>query len=532
MKNDLNACATRLHLAGAWLAAGAGRGCTALVASCKAAVLGTVVVSTASLAGPNAWVTNQASEDRVWVVDTATHAVVDTITVEDIPARVAVTPDGAFVYVTIVVNEDALMKAGPVLRSSVVSSPVFLSSYAKSQATSSFFSNKVAVIDAVENTVVTTITTEQSAPFGVAIAPDGASAYVSHLGSVVSVIDIATNTVAATVPVEGELTDLAVTPDGAFVYVTNTSADSVAVIDALTNSVVASVPVDDAPSGIAITPDGGYAYVANVRSDTVSVISIAANAVVATVPVSGGPASVAVAPDGAFAYVTNQLAGNVSVIETAGNTIIATITVGDTPIDVAIRPDGAFAYVTNIFSDSVSVIDTALNALAETVPVGLLPEGIAIAPAASILQVSVDVRPGNDRNSINPRSNGGIWVAILSGDGFDALEIDAGSVRFGPGEAPVLRSGVRDVDLDGTIDLLLRFDIAEAAIECGDTEVALSGQTRDGLAIAGEDTVRTVGCTPSVANLTGSADRRPGYDLHAPPAGCRSGGRGCSLSSR
>lgn len=483
-------------------------------------------------AQPNAYVTNQASEDRVWVIDTATRGVVDTVTLDDIPARVAITPDGTFAYVTIVVNEDALMKSGQIFSSSVVSSPAFLGSYAKSQWAEPFFSNRIAVIETTENTVVATVTTEEAAPFGIAITPDGATAWVSHLASAVSVIDTATNTVAATVPVEGELTDLAITPGGAFAYLTNTSADLVVVIDTATRSVVASVPVDDAPSGIAITPDGEYAYVANVRSDTVSVISVAANAVVATVPVSGGPASVAVTPDGEFAYVTNQLNGTVAVIETAGNTVVGIVTVGDTPIDVAIQPDGAFAWVTNIFSDSVSVIDTSLHALAETVPAGLLPEGIAIAPAA-IRQVAIDVRPGNDRNVINPRSNGGIWVAVLSEGGFDALDVDPDSVRFGPGEAPALRSGVRDVDLDGTSDLLLRFDIAEAAIECGQADVALSGQTRNGRAIAGEDAVQTVGCSASVANVAGMAIRRSGHGLLlAATAECRSRGRACGLSSR
>ncbi len=465
----------------------------------------------------------------MWVLDTATRELVDTVTVDDIPARVAVTPDGNLAYVTIVVNEDAV--SGLVFSSSVVSSPAFLGSYAKLHSADPFFSNRVAVIDTAENTVVATVTTEESAPFGVAITPDGAAAWVSHLASAVSVIDTATNTVAATVPVEGELTDLAITPDSAFAYVTNTSGDVVVVIDTATHSVVASVPVDDAPSGIAITPDGEYAYVANVRSDTVSVISVAANAVVATIPVSGGPASVAVTPDGEFVYVTNQLAGTAAVIETAGNTVVAIVTVGDTPIDVAIQSNGAFAWVTNIFSDTVSVIDTSLHELAATVTAGLLSEGIAIAPAA-IREVAIDIRPGNDRNVINPRSNGGIWVAVLSDTGFDALDVDRDSVRFGPGEAPALRSGVRDVDLDGTTDLLLRFEVAEAGIECGDTEVSLSGQTHDGRAIAGEDTIQTVGCPAGVANGAGTASRRSGRGLHAATAECHSPRRGCGLSSR
>lgn len=468
----------------------------------QVAIAGALALTIPSLATsePHAYVTNQASEDRVWVLDIATNTVIDTVTVEDIPARVAITPDGAFAYVTIVVDEDELQQAGKTLLSSVVSSPVFLGSHAKSQASSSFFSNKVAVIDTSENTVVTTITTDV-APFGIAISPDGASAWVTHLGPAVTVIDVATNTVTDIIPLpdSGGVTDIAITPDGAFAYVPLSTGDAVAVIDTATRTVLTSIPVSERPAGVAITPDGANAYITNVRSDTVAVIDVAANAIVATVPVGEAPTGIAITPDGESAWVLNQLSGDISVIETAGNTVLATITGdGDTPIDVAISPDGAFAYVTDIFMDSVSVIDTATHTLVETVPVGFLSEYIAITPASIVLELTIDIMPGNDRNRISP-SQGSVWVAILSEEGFDASRIDAATVRFGPEETLALRTGVRDVDMDGTLDLLVRFHVADAGIACGDTTVALSGRTIDGLEIAGEDAIETVGCVQAPA---------------------------------
>ncbi len=82
------------------------------------------------------------------------------------------------------------------------------------------------------------------APFGVAFTPDGGFAYVANCGefcftdepsaaSSVSVIDTANNTVAATVhlpPTNGPY-GIALTPNGAFAYVTNAGADSVSVLD-------------------------------------------------------------------------------------------------------------------------------------------------------------------------------------------------------------------------------------------------------------------------------------------------------------
>jgi hypothetical protein len=131
------------------------------------------------------------------------------------------------------------------------------------------------------------------------------------------------------------------------------------------------------------------------------------------------------------------------------------------------------------------------------VPVGFLPEFIAITPAPMVLELAIDIMPGDDRNRMNPLSQGGVWVAILSDEGFDASQIDIATVRFGPEETPALRTGVRDVDSDGTLDLLVRFDVADAGIACGDTAAALSGRTMDGEEIAGEDTIDTAGCTGS-----------------------------------
>ena len=112
-----------------------------------------------------AYVTNQAS-GTVSVIETSGNTVAATVTVGDGPGGVAITPDGAFAYVS---NFQG--------------------------------SGTVSVIETSTNTVAATVTVG-GGPHGVAITPDGAFAYVTNAnGDNVSVIETSTNTVTATVTV-------------------------------------------------------------------------------------------------------------------------------------------------------------------------------------------------------------------------------------------------------------------------------------------------------------------------------------------
>jgi hypothetical protein len=110
--------------------------------------------------------------------------------------------------------------------------------------------------------------------------------------------------------------------------------------------------------------------------------------------------------------------------------------------------------------------------------------------------INIDVKPGSFPNSINPRSNGVIPVAILTTKAFAATTVDPLSVEFGLGGATEAhgKGHIEDVDGDGDRDLVLHFNTREAGIQCGRTAVTLTGQTSDGQAITGTDTIQTVGC--------------------------------------
>jgi YVTN family beta-propeller protein len=116
-------------------------------------------------------------------------------------------------------------------------------------------------------------------PWGIAITPDGHSAFVANIGSDdVTPIDLTAGTALPNIDVGNEPKGVAITPDGTTAYVTNVADDNVAAIDILQpDEDVVHIDVGDFPQGIAITPDGTTAYVANKDSDDVTAINTSTN---------------------------------------------------------------------------------------------------------------------------------------------------------------------------------------------------------------------------------------------------------------
>lgn len=110
--------------------------------------------------------------------------------------------------------------------------------------------------------------------------------------------------------------------------------------------------------------------------------------------------------------------------------------------------------------------------------------------------VDIDIKPGSDPNSINPRSKGVIPVAILTTETFDATTVDPLSVAFGPNAAMEThgQGHIEDADGDGDLDLVLHFRTQDIGIQCGDTTASLTGETLSGQTINGSDSINTVGC--------------------------------------
>ena len=279
--------------------------------------------------GKLAYVSNQ-SDNTVYVMETVSNTVSDTITVGNGPFGVAVTPNGEHVYV------------------------------------SNSWDGTVSVIQTSNNTV--SDITVGGYPYGVAVTPNGEYVYVCDLfGGKVYVIETVNNTV-SDITVGGYPYGVAVTPNGEYVYVSDFGADKVYVIETVNNTVSDTITVGDWPIGVAVTPNGEYVYVSNSKDDTVSVIQTEGNTLIDTDPVKvgKGPSGVAVIPNSKYAYVNNTDDHTVSVIRTEDNTVIDMdtiedgiqgIQVGELPYGgIAVSPDGKSVYVGNYEGGTVSVI--------------------------------------------------------------------------------------------------------------------------------------------------------------------------------
>jgi DNA-binding beta-propeller fold protein YncE len=267
-----------------------------------------------------------------------------------------------------------------------------------------------------------TVATGSNAPTGVAVTPDGKSAYVANLGGTVSQfnIDPVTGALSPKTPASvagGTLpAAVAVRPDGKSAYVANANlppqpngAVSQFSIDPLTGALSpkspASVPAGFDPVGIAVTPDGKSAYVpnANLPSPNGNVSQYSIDPLTGalspktppTVPAGLEPVQVAVTPDGKSAYVTNDNGGgaggsisqyNIDPVTGAlsPKTPASVPAVG--PYGIAVSPDGKNAYAANLGGNTVSQfsIDPVTGALSPktpaTAPAGIEPVGVAVTP--------------------------------------------------------------------------------------------------------------------------------------------------------
>ena len=375
----------------------------------------------------------------VTVIDTATNALVATITVPFTGTTAAMTPDGKRVYV-----------AG-------LTSP----------SSSTAF---VCVIDTATNTVVATIPVpaeaqaQNGAEVSLAITPDGKTAYetIGDFGPI-AVIATATNTVVATIPVPASPTGgggtLAIAPDGKRLYLGSGN-----VMDTATNTVVATIPFEERPftaGSLIVTPNGKHLYV-GMDKRGVDVFDTSANMLVAQVPAEA--VGLAVTPNGKYVYATGPEGGTVSVIDTGTNAVV-TVIPQDSPGAIGITPDGKRAYVgvLGFFSNGVSVIDTATNTVVAGIqqsPPGQvafaagampLPPGLAFASISAKLEIALHKKAehaafelrsefilGTESDGIDPSTE---WVTLRVGT--FGMTIPAGSFRG---------HGLEAFTFDGMID--------------------------------------------------------------------------------
>ena len=201
----------------------------------------------------------------------------------------------------------------------------------------------------------------------------------------VTAIDIQTATVIASIGGLVHPYGIAVAPDGKTVWVTDSGENTVSVLDAQTlEPVGAPIPVGEEPVTIAFTPDGKTAFVADYQGEEVSVIDTASR-VVTSLPAGEDPWGLGVTPDGSKLYVSNYGEGTVEVIATATGAVIDEFEVGSDPYEFGMSPNGKVVYLAQYGSENVLAIDTTTDKVIGA-PIELPGEGswqVVVAPDQS-----------------------------------------------------------------------------------------------------------------------------------------------------
>ena len=160
------------------------------------------------------------------VIDLSARAVVDTISVGNRPGRMAVSPDGRWLYVA--------------------------------------NARDISVVDLARNKEVLRIDVDGSLN-SIVIDPTGNRAYYSVVSrATVGVLDIGTNAIVGEIQLEGDdVNGLELSQDGTRLFVNTTT--SLVEIDVTRNLVIRSLAFADGTSTIGITPDGLFAYVGSLE---------------------------------------------------------------------------------------------------------------------------------------------------------------------------------------------------------------------------------------------------------------------------
>ena len=326
---------------------------------------------------------------NVSVIDAATHEVVRTFPVGEVPFDMIPSPDGRLLYV---VNRG--LEFHPDIH--IASSVIWIVDVESGEKL-----DEIKIYDSETRKIdpETGERTEGKAgknPGQIALSPDGDQAYITvtrltqETTQGIAVLDLISNKVAWIIPLRGFPYGLAMSSDGNFLYATNLGArvpheeaevrfGILSVVNTQTWE-VHEIDLKESCYGVCLSPDDRLAYVTKPYEDIVQVIDTVDGAIIADIQVGNAPMQIVLSPDGKRLYVPNRLSEDLSIIDTESLRVIDTVKVGPGPEGVLVTPEGRFVYVTNRnpgdpwtgvenIEGSVTVIDAVDNAVIATIVV-------------------------------------------------------------------------------------------------------------------------------------------------------------------
>jgi len=215
--------------------------------------------------------------NRVAVVDTARWKTASTVEVAGHPSRVAMQPDGHYVWIG--------------------------------------YDSGVAVLDAATGTSAARIETGRGA-HEIAFTGDSRYAIVANAGdSTVSIVDVWKLKATGTLPLSGPPVSLAYSPLSRAAYVATAADGIVDVIDPEAISRIAQVHATPGEVQIRMAPGGRYAFLANPGKNVVQILDASSNRVVQTAAMPDGPDQVVFSDN--LAYVRRRASETVLMIPLA-----------------------------------------------------------------------------------------------------------------------------------------------------------------------------------------------------------------------
>lgn len=113
--------------------------------------------------------------------------------------------------------------------------------------------------------------------WGVAVSPNGNTAYCALSAGDIKVVNIGTGTVSSTITSTGANKYPALTSDGRYLIVPKSAASSVQIIDTTAPSQITTVATVASPLNVSISPDNNYAIVGSSATSAASLINLKTN---------------------------------------------------------------------------------------------------------------------------------------------------------------------------------------------------------------------------------------------------------------